>query len=193
MKGAVVMTSIAAPNAVMRRIAQDCAERAMPFIVIGDTKSPAVFELDGCDYYAVEAQVASGLSFAAACPTRHYARKNIGCLLALRTGCDFIVETDDDNMPSPAFYEPLPRHAAYDSVAAPGWLNVYALYDDRSIWPRGLPLDEIAKPVPAVEPATLVDAPIQQGLADENPDVVGGDELALVDAWIADLGTAGWS
>ena len=111
-KGAVVITSIAAPNAVMRRIAEDCAARGMIFYVIGDSKSPADFELAGCDYYGLDAQLASGLAFAKACPTRHYARKNIGYLLAMRQKVDFIAETDDDNMPSAEFYAPLPPRSA---------------------------------------------------------------------------------
>lgn len=170
-KGAVVLTSIAAPNGVMRRIASDAAARGMQFIVIGDTKSPADFSLDGCDYHGVEAQIASGSRFAKLCPVRHYARKNFGYLLAMRGDVDFIVETDDDNMPSDAFYEPLPIESELPVVEEAGWVNVYRYYTDRLIWPRGLPLDEIHKPLPELGAAKTVRVPIQQGLADENPDV----------------------
>ncbi len=40
------------------------------FIVIGDTKSPPDFQIEGCRYYSVDAQLATGLSFARKCPTR---------------------------------------------------------------------------------------------------------------------------
>lgn len=169
--GAVVLTSIAPPNEVMRRIAQDCTRLAMPFFVIGDTKSPAQFDLPGCNYLSVDAQLKLELSFAQLCPTRHYARKNIGYLLAIGRGVDFIVETDDDNMPSEAFYEPLPPKLDAERVTASGWVNVYRYYTDKLIWPRGLPLDAIHDPLPDLEPPGPVDVPIQQGLANENPDV----------------------
>jgi hypothetical protein len=169
--GAVVLTSIAAPNDVMRRIALDCSQRGMRFYVIGDTKSPSDFTLDGCDYFGIDAQLASGLEFAALCPTRHYARKNIGYLLAMQQPIDFIVETDDDNMPSADFYEPLPRDVDAPLLAGCGWVNVYRYSTDRMIWPRGLPLNVINEALPPLPHSSRVVAPIQQGLADENPDV----------------------
>ncbi len=168
--GAVVMTSIAAPNAVMRQIAQDCAKLSMPFIVIGDTKSPTDFSLEGCDYFSVDAQIATGHSLAALCPTRHYARKNIGYLVAIARGVDYIAETDDDNLPTNAFYTPLPVRATLDSLSGCGWVNVYRYYTDRLIWPRGLPLDRIHDVLPDTIASDVV-VPIQQGLADDNPDV----------------------
>ena len=48
----------------------------------------------------IDAQQRTGFAFAAACPTRHYARKNVGYLAAMRDRRSFrIVETDDDNWP----------------------------------------------------------------------------------------------
>ena len=171
LNGTVVLTSIAAPNPVMRQIAGDCTRLGMDFIVIGDTKSPAEFELDGCRFLSVEAQLATGLKFAQACPTRHYARKNIGYLLAMREKIDFIVETDDDNFPTDPFYQPLPLELEVPELRGSGWVNVYRYYTDALIWPRGLPLDEVNTPLPELGAPRRVRAPIQQGLADENPDV----------------------
>jgi hypothetical protein len=170
-KGAVVLTSIAAPNAVMRQIAADCQERGMRFFVIGDTKSPADFSLEGCRFLSVDDQIATGSSFAELCPTRHYARKNLGYLLAMQEPIDFIAETDDDNMPSDDFYSPLPIEMAAPLVRDCGWVNVYRYYTDGLIWPRGLPLDSIQAPLPALGLEEPVRVPIQQGLANENPDV----------------------
>lgn len=178
-RGAVVLTSIAPPNPVMRRIAADCTRLGLRFIVIGDTKSPPDFVLEGCEYLGVEAQVATGLGFARLCPTRHYARKNIGYLLAMREGIDFIAETDDDNMPSDAFYAPLPREVSVPTLRGCGWVNLYRYYTDALIWPRGLPLDAINDALPPLGAAETVLAPIQQGLADENPDVDAIYRLAL--------------
>lgn len=168
---AVVVTSIASPNAVMARIAADCARLGHRFYVIGDTKSPADFALDGCTYLSVEQQLATDLGFAQACPTRHYARKNIGYLQAIRDGATTIVETDDDNMPTDAFYAPVDPRAAVPTLCDAGWVNLYGYYADAPIWPRGLPLDAVAAPLPPLPEPSAGYAPIQQGLADENPDV----------------------
>ena len=178
--GAVVLTSIAAPNGVMRRIAEDCTRLSLPFFVIGDTKAPATFDLPGCEFVSVEAQLKLGYAFPALCPTRHYARKNVGYLMAIARGVDFIAETDDDNMPrDDDFYMPLGRTVEAETVSGTGWVNVYRYYTDRLIWPRGLPLDEIQRPLPEPGATASVLAPIQQGLADENPDVDAIYRLAL--------------
>ena len=50
-------------------------------------------------------------------------------------------------------------------------MNVYRYYSDLSIWPRGLPLDAVQRPAPALGAPSESDCPIQQGLADDNPDV----------------------
>ncbi len=52
-------------------------------------------------------------------------------------------------------------------------MNIYAYFSDANIWPRGLPLEEVRSQPPALDslPRERVDSPIQQGLADENPDV----------------------
>jgi hypothetical protein len=170
-KSAVVLTSIAAPNAVMRRIAEDCQQAGTDFYVIGDTKSPADFVLEGCHFLSYEDQLKLPFAFAKICPTRHYARKNIGYLLAIQSGVEFIAETDDDNMPSSEFYQPLPIEAELPVVEDCGWVNVYRYYASGLIWPRGLPLDKVNAPLPELGAPRTVRVPIQQGLADENPDV----------------------
>lgn len=170
-KRAVVMTTIASPNAVMRSIARDCASKDYDFYIVGDTKSPSDFELEGCKYASVEQQIELGYAFARACPVRHYARKNIGYLMAIADGAELIVETDDDNLPGPDFYEPLPVEAELDEVSEAGWVNVYRYFDDRLIWPRGLPLDAVNQALADVRPQRAVRVPVQQALADENPDV----------------------
>ena len=169
----IVVTSIAAPNGVLKSIAAGCLEHGARFYVIGDVPSPLDFSLDGCDFYSLERQTKTGLRFAELCPKRHYARKNIGYLLAIRDGSEMIVETDDDNYPLPAFWRGRSRSQRAPVIEAPGWVNVYAYFTDENIWPRGLPLDAVLSNVPPLAEQRLhdVDSPIQQGLADDNPDV----------------------
>lgn len=172
-KPTVVVTSISAPNDVLRAISTGAREAGFDFIVIGDSKSPSDFSLDGCDFHSVEQQEASGLEFAKRCPTKHYARKNIGYLLAIRAGAPLIVETDDDNFPRAGFWTERQRTISRPTVAGAGWLNVYRYFSEAMIWPRGLPLDAVQDALPEFGslPEATVDCPIQQGLADENPDV----------------------
>jgi hypothetical protein len=169
----IVVTSISAPNKVLREIATGAAAAGFTFIVIGDTKSPADFALDGCDFHSVARQKESSFAFAQLCPTRHYARKNIGYLLAIKSGAPLILETDDDNIPRPEFWAERGRNATVPQLAGAGWVNVYRYFSEASIWPRGLPLDAINGDLPPFESLATgrVDCPIQQGLADQNPDV----------------------
>jgi len=170
---ALVVTSIAAPNRVLSALAGGSRARGRQFVVIGDVPSPADFQLEGCDFYGLEAQYESGFRSARLCPTRHYARKNLGYLLAVRAGARVIVETDDDNIPREEFWGERRRKVSVPSLEGAGWVNVYRYFTEANIWPRGLPLERVRERVPEFESLKVKDAdcPIQQGLADENPDV----------------------
>jgi hypothetical protein len=170
----LIITSIAADTLeVLHTFAKECTKRNFNFILIGDTKSPDKFEINGCDYWSVERQLTLNSKFAKLCPTKHYARKNIGYIIALQNGTQEIVETDDDNLPRAEFWnEKSSNVSAYD-IKEQGWVNVYNYFSDKFIWPRGLPLEELqktSKPLSDFEVKNII-CPIQQGLADENPDV----------------------
>ena len=169
----VVVTSISPPNAVLRELASQCKSRGLSFYLIGDVPSPADFSLEGCDFYSVDRQQATGFKLAQLLPVRHYSRKNIGYLLAMRTRPTVLVETDDDNMPVAKFWLPRERCQRVRALSGTGWTNVYAYFSQATIWPRGLPLDAIRAALPDFEglPEVPADCPIQQGLADGNPDV----------------------
>ena len=170
---AIVVTSISAPNAALAALAGGCRERGFRFFVVGDVSSPPQFDLPGCKFLNLAQQNTLDFEFARRCPTRHYARKNIGYLIALQSGAQIIVETDDDNLPQPGFWAPRSRLQRVAVAATGGWLNVYRYFSDAMIWPRGLPLSTIRADVPAFDamPVADVDCPIQQGLADIDPDV----------------------
>lgn len=169
----VVVTSISGPNAVLRELAAQCAGRGFSFYLIGDAKSPADVSLEGCDFYSLKRQRESGFRIAGLLPSGHYARKNIGYLLAMRSRAGQILETDDDNMPLAGFWGPRVREQRVSSLSRPGWANVYSYFSAAKIWPRGLPLDAVQELLPDFEllPEDETDCPIQQGLANGNPDV----------------------
>jgi hypothetical protein len=56
-----------------------------------------------------------------------------------------------------------------------GWCNAYQHFSDSLVWPRGFPLEKIVqeskKPPGVGRPPRPVSSSIQQGLADESPDV----------------------
>jgi hypothetical protein len=169
----VVVTSIAAPTGAMRAIARGCARAGARFLVIGDAASPPDFRLDGCEFYGVAEQRATQLNVARLCPTKTYARKNVGYLLAARAGADIIVDTDDDNVPSEAFWSARHRDQDVPCVDAAGWVNVYRYFCDAGIWPRGFPLERVLTAPPPFDDARVRRAccPIQQGLVTDQPDV----------------------
>jgi hypothetical protein len=172
-KTSLIVTSIASPNAVLAELAQGAQKNGVEFIVIGDLPSPKTFALDGCRFYGLDEQARLPFNFARLCPMRHYARKNIGYLIALSEGTEVIIETDDDNFPQKGFWQERVRKQKTPTSKGAGWINVYRYFSDAIIWPRGLPLTEVRSPPPALDTLQVMesDCPIQQGLADENPDV----------------------
>jgi len=174
-KGAVVVTSISHPNKVLQAITQGCSDNGSSFIIVGDSKSPDSFSLDGSLYFSLAAQEKLPFAYAQVCPVRNYARKNIGYLAAIQNGARFIAETDDDNYPTETFWEDRSICREAEAVVGQGWQNVYACFADSFIYPRGFPLNKARSPENQAsresDSLTTVTAPIQQGLADENPDV----------------------
>ncbi len=173
-KTALVLTSISAPNDVMKAFAKGASRRDIDFIVIGDKSSPEKFELEGCNYFSLAKQLELGFEFASKCPVKHYSRKNIGYLVAIQNGAEIMIESDDDNFPRSGFWLPRQqRQTTYDIKDTHDWVNVYSYFTKNKIWPRGLPLEVLSKQAPKLKAFEIkeVSCPIQQGLADENPDV----------------------
>lgn len=173
-KRVLVITSIASDeHPILKLLAAKCSEINMEFILIGDTKSPSAFKLNGCSFWNVEEQQALPFELSKITPVKHYSRKNIGYLLAIQKGATQILETDDDNIPYEEFWgerKTIPQGFLIDSE---GWVNIYQHFTGQFIWPRGLPLEYINTPGKGIDKTEKIIkyCPIQQGLADENPDV----------------------
>ncbi len=171
-KTALVITSISAPNQALRTYAEGCAARGIDFILIGDKASPADFNLEGCDFWSLQRQKEIGFSLAEILPEKHYARKNLGYLQAIKNGTEVIIETDDDNFPYHNFWHQREKALTAQTVQETGWVNVYSIFSDTDIWPRGFPLEELQpKKNIKLSFAEELFSPVQQGLANENPDV----------------------
>lgn len=167
----------------MRRLDETLRRHSLQLLAIGDKKGPTRFDLPGSRFVSLEAQARLPFQLAAVLPVGHYARKNLGYLIAISEKAPCIYETDDDNAPNDHWKlrQPVARARR---ISAPGWCNVYRAFSDDLIWPRGLPLDCIAAAPPWSAPGVAatsdgigalpeeqVRAPIQQGLADGSPDV----------------------
>jgi len=175
---AAVITTINHPNDGMNTLLDFGSQAKAPIIVVGDTKTPTTWEDTGFEYLSVSKQIEIYGDFANLIPTRHYARKNLGYLHARSYGAEWIYETDDDNVPtkSPFLTRDLKIEAEmHDSLSR--WLNVYEVFGYKSdledppiIWPRGFDLRSL-KLKTLKSGSNVVSAPIQQGLADGDPDV----------------------
>ncbi|HPA18085.1 MAG TPA: STELLO glycosyltransferase family protein [Verrucomicrobiae bacterium] len=167
----VVVTTIFPPSQGAKAIAEGLSSGAL--WVIGDRPGPKEYPLPGTRFIDIGSQLALPFQIASLLPERHYARKNLGYLLAASEGARSIVETDDDNIPLPDFWRP--RNPRLDARLATGsgWVNAYGEFaPGLSIWPRGFPLEMIrdSNPVSFGE-AAPVECLIQQGLANGDPDV----------------------
>ena len=138
-----VITTIQQPTESSKALASRLRKADSKLIVIGDRKGPAGYDLEGVEFLSLARQLESEFELARKLPTGHYARKNIGYLKAVKHGASCVYETDDDNAPLDSW---APRAETVGAVALEqiGWVNVYRLFSDESIWPRGFPLDALA-------------------------------------------------
>lgn len=174
-----VITTIQEPTDSVRMLVEKVSALNGRLVVAGDSKGPAAY--DGpdnadwpVDFLSLEDQLSAGFSLAAKLPTKHYSRKNIGYLHAIRAGATCIYETDDDNAPNERWAPRSEWMKKGRIVAGAGnrWVNVYKYFTSEHIWPRGLPLDEIRAEAPPFETNNSPRrSPIQQGLVDGSPDV----------------------
>lgn len=166
----IVVTTINKPTEAISVISKLCKE-GWNAVVVGDTKTPADWHAEGVHFLSVGQQKEMFGDLCELIPYRHYSRKNLGYLYAMAHGAEIILETDDDNVPYPEFGKNIHRKIKGRKLQANGWANVYKAFTSANIWPRGLPLDEIHTSGVIVQDETEYWCPIQQYLADEDPDV----------------------
>ena len=168
----LVVTSIADDkHPILNQLAKEAEGNNFPFILVGDTKSPKHFNLHGCGYYSIEQQLHLDFKLAQILPEKHYARKNLGYLIAMNNGAEVIIETDDDNIPIEGFWAQRSRMVDAYLLENKGWINIYNYFTKENIWPRGFSLEHLKNELPSLTDSQKLQCPIQQGLADENPDV----------------------
>jgi len=170
MKRCVALTTVNPPAAAVHAfVAGDGGVGDYDVIIVGDRKTPDEYHGLDCVFLDMRAQHAHFPALAKQLPVDSYARKNLGYLYAIQRGYDTVAESDDDNLPLANWGE-LPARFAR-CVTAPKYPNMYSLYTDARIWPRGFPLDNIAAAEAVTVEAQSGDAYIVQALANGDADV----------------------
>lgn len=174
-------------------------QQGMGSIAVGDRKTPDVAWPNGVNFLSFTDQLELEFSLAEQLPENHYARKNLGYLLAMSRGAELIFDTDDDNAPMDAWAR---RGLQVEArvCSGTGWVNVYKWYSDSQIWPRGFPLEKLraTEPHPGLGELISCRAPIQQGLTNGSPDVdavwrlTKGTEITFRDNGSVVLPTGAW-
>lgn len=142
-------------------------------VVVGDKKSKPIASTEGLTYLSPDDQKDLGYAVTDSLPWNHYSRKNIGYLYAMKDGAKVIYETDDDNAPTRAWKMPSLTCNRRLGTLDGKYANVYKLFtEQRPVWPRGYPLDEVLKEERAIIHETIpLLVPVWQGLTNGDGDV----------------------
>jgi len=166
----IVITSIFEPTEAVVLFSK---YQQYKLIVVGDKKTPDEWQCDRVDYVSIDEQSIMPFELAKILPFNHYCRKMLGYLKAMQANIDYIIDTDDDNIPKDNWFFPA-FEDKFDCVSQDkGFINVYQLYTSHKIWPRGLPLQLIGTDFQLENEIVNKECRvgIWQGLADEDPDV----------------------
>lgn len=193
----VVFTTINPPS-----IARDYCQNFEKFghknevglIIIGDRKSPVVeskqiaaelkmqgFDVDFFDVAEQDAWLGRFPGLKEIIPYNSDNRRNVGFLMALERGCEFIISVDDDNFPLPdvdffALHNILGRYHTLPVLETESkWFNICSLLEhdggDTTLYPRGYPHKKRRKPNAVTETRKQVPIFLNQGLWLHDPDV----------------------
>ena len=115
-------------------------------IIVGDVRTPNSYRDLNVIFLDVDTQRRMFPTLCDLLPYNHYCRKNLGYLYAILNGYNVIAESDDDTYPSAdwRFFESLDQDRI-KMITGTEFPNVFRLFTDKDIYPRGYPLDEIKK------------------------------------------------
>lgn len=171
-KNNVILTSIQSPTTAVRLFA---GLKDWKVLVVGDVKTPREWHCPGVQFVSVAEQRSLPFKIARVLPWNHYARKMIGYLIAAQDDVELLAESDDDNLPEDGWSFP-ELTGSYQHLQHSGdVVNIYSLFSDQPIWPRGFPLTRITAPESMIAPDALITKParvgVWQALVDDDPDV----------------------
>ena len=117
----IVITSIFEPTEAVIEFSQKSDYK---LIVVGDKKTPVDWHAENVTFISVSDQEKLGYKLSETMPYNHYCRKMFGYLYAMNEGAEFIIDTDDDNIPKNNFGFPS-IHNEYNFIEDhPGFINI---------------------------------------------------------------------
>lgn len=168
MKQAIVITTISQqPTEGLVRFSKIADTR---LILVGDKKSPAKYDIDA-EYLDIERQDALFGDLSRSLPVNHYTRKNLGYAFAINEGFSAIAESDDDNIPYDHWSDTFLVRDHDKTIVSPEIPNVYSLFTEEKIWPRGYPLELINAKQEIITRSKKLKIGVWQGLANKEADV----------------------
>ncbi|GAV75212.1 DUF288 domain-containing protein [Cephalotus follicularis] len=155
-------------------------------LCIGNSRTPTDWSLKGTIYLSLEQQASLGFRVVEFLPYDSYVRKTVGYLFAIQHGAKKIFDADDrgevvgDDLGTHFDVELIGESARQETILQYSHENInrtvvnpYVHFGQRSVWPRGLPLENVGE-IKHEEYYTEVFGGkqfIQQGLSNGLPDV----------------------
>jgi hypothetical protein len=167
-KTPIIITTINKPTKAVQKLAK--LDKFMLFIA-GDNKTPKNWDLKNSHFISISDQRFRYPKLASLVAENHYARKNFAYLEAIKTGANYLYETDDDNLPYPNFHNFLENKTKLKVINSGIIHNIYEDFSKKKIWPRGFLLSRLLSATKPRFKRLNVIPIIQQSLADLDPDV----------------------
>lgn len=169
-KACIVITTINPQN---ENIQYYSTLNGWDLIIVSDLKTnDKLYATTKCIYLGIKEQEYYFPEFYSKVPFNSYTRKMFGYLYAIQHKYTTIYDTDDDNM----YLKDLNSFnnlKPIKLVKSDGYLNIYKLFTDINIWPRGIPPGNLyINEMPRISENTdELRYAIIQGLVDNDPDV----------------------
>ncbi len=159
----------------IEHLIRSASPQGYELILIGDTKTP-VYPHDiyqDVSFFSIQTQESLNLRSVRVFPKGHYARKNLGYLMAARKGYEWIGESDDDNLCFETFWSSPSFPLTSVEPMTGRFLNTFAVMKIESLWPRGLPITSVRDSSHHKVTGEIAEGLIVciQGLTDVEPDV----------------------
>jgi hypothetical protein len=154
-------------------------------LAVGGSETPSDWKVAGAVFLSLEQQAVLGYQINSYLPYNSYLRKNIGYLFAIQHGATKIYDADEkvkvlggdlNRVFDVELHGQKSRHdplLQYRSLENRSVVNPFVHFGQRSVWPRGLPLEVVPQITPDVSYTEVLPGQqfIQQGLANGLPDV----------------------
>ncbi|KAM2437135.1 hypothetical protein EV1_014209 [Malus domestica] len=127
-------------------------------LAIGNSKTPSDWSLKGAIFLSLEQQAQLGFRVLEYLPYDSYVRKSVGYLFAIQHGAKKIFDTDDrgevvgDDLSKHFDVELMGEGARQETILQYSHenpnrtiVNPYIHFGQRSVWPRGLPLENVGE------------------------------------------------